>query len=295
MPELPEVESVRRSLQPHLLGVTVRSVMLRRRDIVTGPSSPAALLAGETITHLDRRGKQLALIAASGRALIVQLGMSGQFFFRAAAPAPELTHVHALWTLPRGQLVFRDPRRFGGLTTLASAAALTDHWTALGPDALTVQATHLVKRLATARRAIKAALLDQAVLAGVGNIYADEALFFAAIAPTRRADRLSAVDLDRLAGAIRQVLAASIASGGSTLRDFLDGDGRPGAYRDRHAVYGRAGQPCRTCATKLRSGLLAQRTTVWCPTCQPRTPPRLRVSTNSPQRGSTPNREANVT
>ena len=293
MPELPEVESLRRSLQPHLLSATIRSVALHRRDIVTGHSTPSALLAGDTITHLDRRGKQLALIASSGRSLIVQLGMSGQFFFRAAAPTLELTHVHALWTLPHGQLVFRDPRRFGGLTTLASPNALTNHWSSLGPDALTVQATHLIERLASTRRAIKAALLDQAVLAGVGKIYADEALFLAAIAPTRRADRLHADDFDRLAASIRQVLAASIASGGSTLRDFLDGDGRPGAYRDRHAVYGRGGSPCLICGTKLRSGLVGQRTTVWCPTCQPRSSPRPRVSTNSPQRGSTPNRAAN--
>ena len=290
MPELPEVESIRRSLEPRLVGRTVRTATLHRRDVLVLPGDPfggfarqrgrarharprrvhsADLLAAASIVELRRRGKQLALIASSGRVLIVQLGMSGQLFHRAVGErVPDPTPIHATWRLDDGRLVFRDPRRFGGLRALTSTADLDALWSDLGPDALTIEPDVLAASLANAARPLKAALLDQRVIAGVGNIYADEALHAAELAPSRSASSLAGSDITRLAAAIRQVLAQAVEAGGSTLRDYIDANGDPGTYQLSHAVYGRGGRPCPRCTTPLTSTTLAQRTTVWCPRCQ---------------------------
>lgn len=283
MPELPEVEHLRRTLEPCLLGATIRHAHLHRADFawVHGsdrPASPRDLLQGATITELRRRGKHLAIIAKDGRTLDVHLGMSGQVIHDAcddaAVAAPHRTHVHARWTLerngsPAGEVLFRDPRRFGGLVAVESVNALEhDLWRNLGPDALSITAAQLSRNLTGSRRAIKPALLDQGVLAGVGNIYADEALFFSGIRPTRRCSRLTRAEITRLAASIRRVLTRSIRSGGSTLRDYVDARGSRGSFQDLHAVYGRAGKPCRRCGRSLRSIVLGQRTTVFCTSCQ---------------------------
>ncbi len=277
MPELPEVESVRRSLIPHLLGATIARAISLRTDIIDGDPSPGALLQGATITSLERHGKQLALIAHDGRVLVVQLGMTGQLLALASdALAP---HTHALWQTSRagspfspGWLQFRDPRRFGGLTTLPTVASLRARWHALGPDGLAITARDLAARTGASARAIKAALLDQAVVAGVGNIYADESLFRSGICPKTRCRRLKLPHFEALAAAVRSMLAASVEAGGSTLRDYVDGNGTPGSFVASHAVYGRAGLACSVCGTPLKLTLVCQRTTVWCPTCQPVAP-----------------------
>lgn len=278
MPELPEVETVRRSLKPHLLGRRITRAFLRRPDILRGDASPAALLSRDRIERLERHGKQLALIGASGRVLVVHLGMSGQLLLsRHPSPDPEPSHTHAAWSLatdhrPPARLRFRDPRRFGGLTTLPDMDALRlEHWSSLGPDALTVRADRLRPNLAATRRPIKAALLDQSVLAGVGNLYADEALFHARICPRQPAASLNREEVSRLCRAIRSVLGRAIRAGGSTLSDgmYLDGEGKRGSFQLQHAAYGRSGLPCGRCKAVLRSEPLAQRTTVWCPVCQP--------------------------
>ncbi|MBL8763482.1 MAG: bifunctional DNA-formamidopyrimidine glycosylase/DNA-(apurinic or apyrimidinic site) lyase [Phycisphaerae bacterium] len=274
MPELPEVERVVRSLRPHALGAVVHAVRLLRRDICEGPSTPADLLEGDSIAAVSRRGKLMSIHGRSGRVLCVHLGMTGQLTIRNEAPDPRReTHVHAVWTLARARvvrwLVFRDPRRFGGLWTFPSAERfVAERLGELGPDALETTAARLSDRLRGSRRAVKAALLDQSVLAGVGNIYADEALFEARIRPTRPAARLRAPEFDALARSVRAVLARAIEAGGSTLRDYLDADGKPGGAARLHRVYGRAGQPCVACAGALKSATVAQRTTVWCPRCQ---------------------------
>ncbi len=275
MPELPEVESLRRSLEPVLVGARVRAATLHRADVASdherGTPDARALLQGATIDRLIRRGKQMAIIAADGRTMVVHLGMSGQVRHDPPGNAPEpLTHVHATWALDDGScLRFRDPRRFGGLWTLPDAGTLERTlWRDLGPDALTIDARTLAERLRATRRAIKAALLDQRVLAGVGNIYADEALFRARLRPSRRAGRTSADEATRLARAIRDVLAGAITLGGSTIRDYAGASGAAGGAQTRHQVYGRGGLPCPRCSTRLRSRVLAQRTTVWCPECQ---------------------------
>lgn len=273
MPELPEVESTRRSLLP-LLGGRVVSVELRRANIVRGPRSPSALLAGSSILALHRRGKQLA-IEGDRAVVLVHLGMTGQLGLSATPPAPD-RHTHAAWSLAlpgpressRRTLWFRDPRRFGGLWTFASMNEVRTRWDALGTDALTISGPDLAEALDGGKRAIKAALLDQATLAGVGNIYADEALFRAGIRPGKTAARLAREQSERLAAAIREVLSESIQSGGSTLRDYRDGTGKAGDFQSRHRVYGRGGEPCTACGTKLTQTTLAQRTTVYCRRCQ---------------------------
>lgn len=183
-------------------------------------------------------------------------------------------HIHCTWRLRgpggrSGTLIFRDPRRFGGLWCLPShERLLSTRWAALGPDALTIMPQALASRLKHSRRAIKAALLDQQVIAGVGNIYADEALHRAQVHPRRPAALLRPTDWESLARAIRTVMHEALCSGGSTLRDFVDAEGRPGTFVASHRVYGRGGQPCLACGRVLRSTVVAQRTTVYCPHCQ---------------------------
>jgi formamidopyrimidine-DNA glycosylase len=290
MPELPEVECLRRSLEPHLIGRTVSRATLRRQDICEvftdcrpRRATPADLLQGLTISELHRRGKQLAILSHEGPLLVVHLGMTGQLLFtpspayggrgRRNGSSNDQTHVHATWTLSKGsdsgQLLFRDPRRFGGLWTFPSLDTLqTTRWSTLGPDALTISSSQLAAALEGSRRAIKAALLDQAVLAGVGNIYADESLFIAGINPRRLATALKPTQIDTLASATREVLSRSISTGGSTLRDYRDANGQAGSSQLTHAVYGRSGQACIRCSTRLRQAQVGQRTTVWCPNCQ---------------------------
>lgn len=273
MPELPEVETVRRSLADRLVGRAVAEVVVRRADFVTG--EPRSLV-GARVERLDRRGKELAVLTAGGPVALVHLGMSGRVLWQPGVPAgppgwvPE-KHDHAAWWLDDGsRVVFNDPRRFGGLWVFGSFAELdADRWARLGPDALTIGAGELWRRLRGTSRAVKAALLDQRVLAGVGNIYADEALWLSGISPRRPARRLGPEGAARLALALREVLAGAVDAGGSTLRDFADAMGRAGSYRGSHAVYGRSGLPCQRCGAPLASTLLAQRTTVWCRACQP--------------------------
>lgn len=318
MPELPEVETVRRCLAGVLPGTVVaRAALARgRRDIVTGPARKPDLLQGCVIDRLDRRGKQLAIIAVptaapsaplapvvrtnadvarhgapsrnaapaspadrahdSSRVLIVQLGMSGQLFHLPPGARLERTdHIHARWDLatprgePAGRLIFRDPRRFGGLRTLASAEHLARAWDAeLGPDAPLVTASHLRGVLGASRRNIKAGLLDQSAVAGLGNIYVDESLWLARIAPGSLCLALTPSNWDALTAAIHRVLAGAIDARGSTLRDYRDGAGQRGGAQLLHQVYGRAGLPCPRCGVALASAVLGQRTTVWCPACQ---------------------------
>ncbi len=299
MPELPEVETVRRTLEPRLLGRTVVGATLRRRDVLVVPGDPPGgfsrsarpgrpaprprrrragdLLEGETIVELARRGKQLALVGGSGRGLLVHLGMTGQVLHLEAGArlaADRRTHVHALWRLDDGsRLLFRDPRRFGGLWALPAGGegSLGDRWAALGPDAIAVTGAELGERLGRTSRGLKAALLDQGVVAGVGNIYADEALFAAGLHPLTPADALGAAEADRLAAEIRRVLAAAVAAGGSSIRSYVDALGASGGYQRTHLVYGRGGEPCARCGRALRSAVVAQRTTVFCEACQPLT------------------------
>ena len=274
MPELPEVECIRQAIEPHLLGQCVQAATLFRPDICTR-STPRdaytkALLEGGVITGTLRHDKQLAMVADDGRTLCFHLGMSGQVLIN---PPCQLSHVHALWTIgdPPITLVFRDPRRFGGLWTYQSPDDLRRaRWSALGPDALTIEPGALREALAATARPIKAALLDQALIAGVGNIYADEALFRARVSPFLPGHSLAPDHVAALAESIRGVLAAAITARGSTLRDYRNADGSRGHAAALHHVYARRGLPCTRCGKPLTGALVAQRSTVWCPGCQPR-------------------------
>ena len=280
MPELPEVETVRQALAHRLAGADVSRAALGRADILTRPErTPAAraLLAGDRIIELKRHGKQLALCAASGRTLVVHLGMTGQLLLAPAHGRTTLDHIHARWTWSKGdrtgRLLFRDPRRFGGLTAFPSRDALEAVWAHLGPDAATVTHPELSAAFqgtrGPRRAPIKALLLNQQLIAGIGNIYADEALHAARITPHRSAGSLDDREIRTLARNIREVLRQAIAAGGSTIRDYADANGSAGWFQSRHKVYGRGGKPCRRCKTPLTTALIAQRTTVWCERCQP--------------------------
>lgn len=287
MPELPEIEHLKHTLEPALVGAIVSDVRVHRADIVRCTSNGRrreplkhSLLFNQRISRLERHGKQLAVISESGASICIHLGMSGQCWIRSSACADNATanehttsHVHCRWILQTAagerELLFRDPRRFGGLWTFSTyEQLLAERWAVLGPDALTITGGQLKRRIHQTRRMIKAVLLDQRVLAGVGNIYADEALFAAGIHPLTPACSLSNPQFNTLAGAIRKTLRQAVASGGSTLQDYRDGAGRTGNYQSFHAVYGRARQPCLRCKTKLISQPVAQRTTVYCPQCQ---------------------------
>ncbi len=292
MPELPEVESLRRSLEPRLVGRMIVRAAAVRRDMLVAPGDPpggfsrsrsgatpvrlqpAWMLDGATIGALDRHGKQLAIRGVPGDAggtpgaIVIHLGMTGAVrVLDRGEPRPP--HTHACWTLEDGGVVaFSDPRRFGLVRLLPDGTDAL--WALLGPDALTVRAPALAGRLAGTTRAAKAALLDQSVIAGVGNIYADEALFASRIHPCAPAHTLGPDRVGRLAGSIRSILRRAIERGGSTIRDYRDGTGRAGGYQNAHQVYGRGGSPCPRCGYPLEQLQVAQRTTVACQTCQPR-------------------------
>lgn len=280
MPELPEVESVRRGLWP-ALGQRVRSVALRRPDVVEGERSAEALLRGCRITALRRHGKELMLCGGDddqGRCVCVHLGMTGSLRYLAAGERDAHDadgHLHVEWTLDDGsRLRFRDPRRFGGVWTFANPpAARCARWDRLGPDALVVTGEALHQALRATSRALKAALLDQRVVAGLGNIYVDELLFLCGWSPSKVARTLKAAEVDELAARMRELLTRAIEAGGSTVRDYVDGRGQAGGYQDQHQVYGRGGRPCVRCGGLLRVTTVGGRTTVHCPACQVRRRP----------------------
>jgi len=239
------------------------------------------LLRGAVIQDIVRHGKDFALIAEDGRTLGVHLGMSGWLHWAALTASDDATkrldHVHCQWQFEgpgeTGMLLFRDPRRFGGLWVYPSVDAWrTEKLAGRGPDALDITSRALIAAIEDSQRPIKAALLDQAVLAGVGNIYADEALFAACIHPATKAKRLGQhrATITELARCIRMIMRKAIRSGGSTIRTYRGVNGEVGSFVRWHRVYGRAGLPCVRCGHTLRSMHLAQRTTVYCPHCQAR-------------------------
>jgi formamidopyrimidine-DNA glycosylase len=347
MPELPEVEHLRRSLAGVLAGRWVRGVTVARGEVVRGAAEPAALLAGARIEGLARRGKQLALVAARADGtrpvLCIHLGMTGALHWeggrapgiqgasgqgrggstvaeispagvgvsqqrseqarpRRAAPAGAVgaadgehaaipppyphagparsldpsvpdslpPHTHLVWHFDGGEsLAFRDVRRFGGVWPFADWPSLeARRWHRLGGDALTIRPRTLHAGLRRTRRAVKAALLDQQLLAGLGNIYVDELLFAAGMHPETPAHTLGLGEVQRLVRRMRRLLTRAIEAGGSTFRDYVDATGEPGGFQRRHRVYGRAGLPCRRCTGPLASAVVAGRTTVYCPACQ---------------------------
>lgn len=275
MPELPEVETVRLGLAP-IVGVPIERARVARRDVVRdeqerrrGRLEMASLFEHSWIAETRRHGKQLALIGANGRVVLIHLGMSGQLLLMEDRQRVAGGHAHVAWSFDNGRrLVFRDPRRFGGVWLITHENALDARWSRLGPDGLSVTARDLRAVLGGSKRALKAAILDQRAVAGVGNIYADEALFDAGLSPERRCDRVTQQEWARLAASVRRTLGAGLRSGGSTLRDYRRPDGSAGSASSTHRVYGRGGLACVRCGEVLAKTAIAQRTTVWCRVCQ---------------------------
>ena len=273
MPELPEVETTRRGLAPHLEGRRIAAVTLRRPDLRWPiPPEVAEQLPGQRIDAVRRRAKYLLLDTAAGSALL-HLGMSGSLrVLPATAPVTAHDHVDIRLGGPGDSgrvLRFNDPRRFGCLLWQPSGethALLRE----LGPEPLSddFDGHHLFVRSRGRSAPVKTFLMDQRVVVGVGNIYAAEALFAAGISPLRAAGRISRGRYAGLADEVRRILARAIARGGTTLRDFIAPDGAPGYFEQELAAYGREGQPCTRCGRPLKHASIGQRATVWCGHCQ---------------------------
>jgi formamidopyrimidine-DNA glycosylase len=286
MPELPEVETVRQGLRPALEGQVLRAVEVRRGDLRQPvPADFVQRLTGKRLDRLGRRGKYLLAYCEHDPVLIIHLGMSGRLTILNAGagaqpgrfaydqPAPG-AHDHIAFETEAGtRIVYSDHRRFG-LMTLAETDQLEAHplLRDMGPEPLEDSFTAPIfqKRLAGKSASIRAALLDQRVVAGLGNIYVAEALFRAGIAPGRPAGSLSPVRLTRLVAAIKAVLSDAIAAGGSTLRDYAKADGELGYFQHAFQAYGRAGEPCLTvgCTGRIRRTVEAGRSSFHCPRCQ---------------------------
>lgn len=273
MPELPEVETVRVSLENNILGETIASVKLHRANLRTPfPPNFAKRLQGQTIQEVRRRAKYLLVMLSGGEAWITHLGMTG--CFHVVPPKqkrPRGTHDHVEMTFKSGlRLLFSDPRRFG-LMTLCPREELAAHplFAHLGPEPLenSFNARYLAQQLKRRKTAVKVALMDQELVVGVGNIYASEALYAARVSPLVPAHQ-AARHADRLVREIRQVLRAALRSGGSSLRDFFDADGKGGYFQHEFKVYGRENQPCVPCGAPIRRVVQGGRSSFFCPSCQ---------------------------
>jgi len=276
MPELPEVETIARGLAATLEGRRIAEVRQNRADLrVPFPEGLARRVAGRTVVHIGRRAKYLLLTLDDGQVLIIHLGMSGRFMIRHDPAQPPLPHDHLVLSTDDGMVyVLNDPRRFG-LVALAAGDGLDDHplFRGMGPEPLgnTFDGATLADALAGRRTPIKSALLDQRVVAGLGNIYVCEALFWSGLSPRRNAATVQGQRAERLVAAIRRVLNEAIAAGGSSLRDFRHHDGELGYFQHRFAVYDREGQACPGCDCKVaETGGVARitqagRSTFYCP------------------------------
>jgi len=272
MPELPEVETIRRTLCPLVVGRKVVFVDVRRRDLRrTIPPGFESALVGRTIVGADRRAKYLLLRLDDGLAWLVHLGMSGRLLWLApGSPSDGAGHEHVVVTLDDGaRIVFRDPRRFGSMeiTDAADSPLLAE----LGPEPLDTAhftSSYLARLRARTRRSVKDVLMDQRVVAGLGNIYVNEILFLSRVRPSRRMVRLTHAECDAIVAATRTIIEEAIEHRGTSVSDFLDGIGRPGAYQWRRRVYGRNGEPCPECGRPIRSSRVAQRSSFFCNRCQ---------------------------
>ncbi len=272
MPELPEVEQVRRSLAPHIVGKSISQVEVGLPRLIKYPE-PAAFcqrLLGERIEAVGRRGKYLRLELASGQYLLLHLRMTGALIAQERGLPPP-SYAKLKFSLSGDtDLYFTDIRTFGTLYLLRPGELGIAGYDSLGPEPLTAGFTpaYLAPLAARARQTVKAFILDQRRIAGLGNIYADEALFASGLAPARLANSLGEEEVAALVAAINQVIAQGIANRGTTFRDYRDGEGRQGSNQEHLAVYGRGGLPCRRCGGPLVKTVVAGRGTVYCPRCQ---------------------------
>jgi formamidopyrimidine-DNA glycosylase len=271
MPELPEVETIRLSLKSKLTGRTIDGAEVSYPKMVEGQAAENLIkqLEGRKITSLERRGKYLLCNLSGALVLALHLRMTGQLTVRrVTAPVEPATYFRL--KLDNGtEMRFRDQRKFGKVFTYP-ANVLPPAIAKLGPEPLTLEFTAAVlkQRFSRHQLAVKKALLNQEIVAGIGNIYADEALFMAEIHPARTVDSLDDCELEALYGSIRRVLRAGIEHRGTTRRDYRDGEGNPGSYQDKLQVYGRKGEPCPRCGVPIAKMNLGGRGTHFCPLCQ---------------------------
>jgi formamidopyrimidine-DNA glycosylase len=266
MPELPEVQTVVLTLQPRVVGRTIVRIIHVRGDIVTPADLDLAkLLHGRRIDSISRRGKRIVFALDDGNRFYIHLGMTGRLGVTSPdTPPPPHTHLE-LDLGHRQHLRFQDPRRFGGVWWLGQDT-LPD--TGMGPEPLEMRPAELFRRLHQTTRAVKNALMDQTVVAGLGNIYVDESLFEAGIHPLTSANKLSPAQVQKLNRSIKTTLRRALRHRGSTLRDYRDADGAAGAFQKLHRVYDRANQPCTKCRTSIARIVLGGRSTHFCPKCQ---------------------------
>ena len=290
MPELPEVEVTRRQIAPVLVGRTFARVRTTKPSyfFITPPEKLKRGLEGRTVRALARRGKYLLADLDGGAQLLLHLGMTGQLFSSGvtsvrllsaaarAALAPEQqrrfepdlhTHLRLSFADDGPEVFFRDVRKFGKVQLLA-AGEPSERLAKLGVDALELTGNALFESTRGRVVAIKSLLLDQAVVAGAGNIYADEALFLASVRPTRRARAVKRDECERIADQLKRVLLRSIETGGSSISDYVSPDGSDGAYQDERRVYARTGEPCQKCGTKIKRIVIGQRSAHYCASCQ---------------------------
>jgi len=283
MPELPEVETVAEGLRRRALGRRITSVEVRHPAVIVGSAEEfAATLEGRRLVKVSRKGKALALELSAldnslPRFLLVRLGMTGQFTVT-PCEAPLKPHTHVRLALEDGceELRFRDVRRFGRLRS-CTREELEEVLGGLGPDAQQVTETQFLAAMRSRHGAIKSWLMNQRLVAGLGNIYADEALFQAGIHPLAQPGRVSRAKALQLYQAVRKVLERAVRLGGTTFSDYLDAEGRPGEFLRMLRVYQRTGQPCRRCRHIVRRVVVAGRSSHFCPRCQP--PPRVKART----------------
>ncbi|MEO8900693.1 MAG: bifunctional DNA-formamidopyrimidine glycosylase/DNA-(apurinic or apyrimidinic site) lyase [Polyangiaceae bacterium] len=290
MPELPEVEVTRRRLTPILVGRVIERVETTRDSyfFLTKPDVLRKRLAGRTVLALNRHGKYLLAELDDGDQLLLHLGMTGQLFssavtsvrlfsakMRGSLPPEELpefkadAHTHLSFHFRDGgpSVLFRDVRKFGKVLLLEAGVA-DPRLEKLGVDALSATGKMLFEAARARKIPIKTLLLDQSVIAGIGNIYADEALFLAKVRPGRSARRVTARECDLVVTAAKRVMRRSIATGGSSISDYVTPDGSDGGYQNERKVYARKGLPCLVCATPIRRVVIGTRSTHYCPECQ---------------------------
>jgi len=267
MPELPEVETVANGVHQRVHGQTILSVEPSNKPLTfkSAPSEIAEVLTGARIDRVHRVGKTIAVdLTRDGKPaqFLVHLGMTGRLLV-STPETPHPPHTHAILTLSGGkELRFVDPRRFGRLSVLHQP------YTGSGKEPLTISLEDFIALFRGRKTPIKAALLNQSLLHGVGNIYADEALHHAGIRPRRHAGRLTRDELTHLRSALQKILKQAIKLGGSSVSDYVDADGVAGFFQLHHRVYSRTGQPCRTCKTPIERIVIGGRSTHFCPTCQ---------------------------
>jgi formamidopyrimidine-DNA glycosylase len=272
VPELPEVETVVRDLRPLVVNRRLTSINVSKQAL-RKQWSPAwkRALEGQKVQGVLRRGKWIFIPLDRGWTLVIHLGMTGQL---TVVPAlmPRQTHTHVIFALDDGrrELRFRDVRRFGSVTALPPARSVDDYLLSLGlgPEPFDLEPVYWKERLQGTRRCLKAVLLDQRVVAGVGNIYADESLFAARLHPTRLGTSVTASEAKRLSLAVSAVLTRAIDKRGSSIRDYIGGSGQRGGFQEEFRVYGRTGKPCVRCRTPIVVMRLAGRSTHFCPRCQ---------------------------